>query len=460
MGARTTSIWAFAAFVGGLVAIGTAAPARLPNILFILADDMGWNSAGYHGSTYYETPNIDRLAHRGVRFTDAYSAAPICSPTRAALMTGKSPARLHLTDYIPGGLWEEKPLVTPKMQQGLPLAEHTLAERLKERGYATGLFGKWHLAPDYEYQPNRPMDPESQGFDTVFHTRKPEDEDIKALKPDAHNASEITDRALAFIHANRARPFFCYVAHNVVHRPLGEDPALVEKYRRKPGAGRPENNALIGAMLERMDRGIGRLLEALDAEGLAADTLVVFASDNGTVLADQSQAPFRGGKATLWEGGLRVPLAIHWPGVTRVDAVSHEPVLTNDLFFTLCDAAGAPTGDVPRDGLSLVAHLRTAAPLGRDAIYFHYPHYHHLGDMRPASAIRTERYKLIEWHEGALLGRGPAVSLFDLTADPGEQNDLAVDQPERAAQLRAQLGRWRASVGAQTMTVRAAPPRP
>lgn len=437
----------------------SAADSRPPNIVFILADDMGWNEVGYHGSTYYETPNIDRLAHRGVRFTDAYSAAPICSPTRAALMTGKYPARLHLTDYIPGKMWEDKPLVTPKMQQGLPLAENTLPERLKERGYATGLFGKWHLAADYEYQPNRPMDPESQGFDTVFHTRKPEDEDITAKKPDAHNAVEITDHALKFIHANRARPFFCYVAHNVVHRPFGEEPALLEKYQRKPGAKRPENSAIMAAMIERMDAQIGRLLDTLEAEGLADRTIVVFYSDNGAVLADASQAPFRGGKAMLWEGGIRVPLAIHWPGVTRTDAVSHEPVVTTDLFFTLCEAAGASTADLPRDGVSLASHLRTAAPLGREAIFFHYPHYHHLGDMRPASVVRAGRYKLIEWHEGALLGRGEVASLFDLTADPGEQNDLAAARPELAASLRAKLREWRASVGAQEMTVRKAKPR-
>jgi arylsulfatase A len=351
-------------------------------------------------------------------------------------------------------MWEDKPLVTPRMQQGLPLSERTLAERLKDRGYATGLFGKWHLAPDYEYKPNRPMDPESQGFSTVFHTRKPEEEDIKAGKSDAHNAVEITDHALEFIRANRTRPFFCYVAHNVVHRPLGEEAALIEKYKRKAGADRPENQAVMAAMIERMDRGIGRLLDAIDAAGLAENTVVVFTSDNGAVVADASQAPFRGGKSMLWEGGIRVPLTIYWPGVTRPDAESHEPVVTTDLFFTLCEAAGAPTDDVPRDGVSLAAHLRTAAPLGRDAIYFHYPHYHHLGDLRPSSVVRAERYKLIEWHEGALLGRGQVVSLFDLTADPGEQNDLAATKPDLAAQLRERLRRWRVSVGAQEMTVR------
>lgn len=438
-----------------LVSAGAAfAAGRPPNVVFILADDLGWNQVGYHGSDFYETPNIDRLARRGVRFTDAYAAAPICSPSRAALMTGKSPARLHLTDYIPGRKWEDKPLVTPAMQQGLPLEERTLPERLKERGYRTGLFGKWHLAADYEYRPFRPMDPESQGFDVVFHTRKPEAEDVNPIKPDAHNADEITDHAVRFIRAERAHPFFCYVAHNVVHTPLGEQPDRVARFQAKPGSGRPENNAVMGAMIERMDSSIGRILDVLDREGLAQDTLVVFASDNGNVAALQKQTPFRGGKATLWEGGIRVPLAVRWPGVTRAGAVSHEPVVLQDLFFTLCEAAGAPVDDLPPDGVSLVAHLRSGAPLGREAIYFHYPHYHHLGDMRPASVIRAGRHKLIEWHEGALGIGGPAVSLFDLAADPGEAHDLAGEQPALANELRAKLRAWRQAVGAQEMTVR------
>ena len=439
----------------GLVARGEAVQ-RGPNIVFILADDLGWNQVGYQGSPYYETPNIDGLARRGVRFSDAYSAAPICSPTRAALMTGKSPAKLHLTDYIPGRKWEEKPLVTPAMQQGLPLAERTLPERLRECGYVTGLFGKWHLAADYDYKPHRPMDPESQGFDVVFHTRKPEDEDIRGGKPDAHNADEITENAIAFIRAQRDARFFCYIAHNVVHTPLGEDPKLVEKYRRKSGADRPENVAVMAAMIERMDRGVGRVLDALRDAGVAERTLVVFMSDNGNIAAQQAQTPFRGGKATLWEGGIRVPLAILWPGVTRAGVVSDEPVITQDLFFTLCEAAGARIEPALTEGRSLVPLLRTGTALRRDALFWHYPHYHHLGDMRPASVIRVGRFKLIEWQEGALLGRGPAVSLFDLSADPGEARDLAAEQPQRAADLRARLQEWRRTVGAQMMSVRVA----
>lgn len=426
---------------------------RPPNIVLILADDMGWNQAGYNGSTWYETPNIDRIAREGLQFRQAYSAAPICSPTRAALMTGKAPARLHLTDYIPGHKWEDRPLVTPDMQQGLPLEETTIPEMLHSRGYVSGLFGKWHLAPSYDYAPWRPMDPESQGFDEVFHTRKPEESD--AGTPDAHNAIAITDHAIEFIERHRDRPFFCYVAHNVVHRPLMEEADLIAKYRAKHGSAMPENNAIMGAMIERMDATIGRLLARLRELHLEENTLVIFASDNGNVLADQSQKPFRGGKATIWEGGLRVPLALRWPGVIRPGSASDEPVVTQDLFSTIMEVTGTPYEPALHDGKSLLPLLTgKATTLGRNALYWHYPHYHHLGDFRPGSVIRMGHYKLIEWYEGTLLGRGPAIELFDLAADPGETTDLAAKNPELAATMRANLDAWKAWVGAQEMTVR------
>jgi uncharacterized sulfatase len=441
---------------GATFAVGAAAPVptpRPPNILLILADDMGWNQVGYHGSTFYETPHIDRLAREGLQFRHAYSAAPICSPTRAALMTGKAPARLHLTDYIPGKRWEDKPLVTPAMQQGLPLEESTIPEMLHPRGYVSGLFGKWHLAATYDYQPWRPMDPESQGFDEVYHTRKPDEENLAV--EDAHNAVSITDRALEFIARHRDRPFFCYVAHNVVHRPLTEAPALVAKYRAKRGADLPENNALMGAMIERMDTSVGRLLAKLGELRLENNTVVIFTSDNGNVLADQSQRPFRGGKATIWEGGLRVPLAVRWPGVVRPGTSSDEPVITHDLFSTIMNLGGVAYSPELHDGVDLVPLLTgKAATLGREALYWHYPHYHHLGDFRPGSVIRAGRYKLIEWYEGALLGRGAAVELYDLIADPGENRDLAAAQPELAARLRARLAAWKTALGAQAMSVR------
>ena len=426
---------------------------RPPNIVVILADDLGWNQVGYHGSTFYETPQLDRLAAQGMQFRQAYSAAPICSPTRAALMTGRAPARLRLTDYIPGRQWEDKPLVTPRMQQGLPLAEVTLAEHLHTRDYASGLFGKWHLAATYDYAPGRPMDPESQGFDVVYHTNKPDDANL--AKADAHNAVSITNEAIAFIRRERNRPFFCYVAHNVVHRPLTEDPGRIEKYRRKAGAQLPENVPVMGAMIERMDTGIGRLLATLSELGLDTSTIVVFASDNGNVLADQSQAPFRGGKATLWEGGIRVPLVVRWPGRVAPGTRCEVPVITHDLFSTLLEIAGASGDARPVDGISLLPWLtRQGVDSARPPLFWHYPHYHHLGDMRPAGAMRDGRFKLIEWFEGSLLGRGPAASLFDLDQDPGETRDLAAEHPERTQAMLARLRQWRRDVGAQEMIVR------
>lgn len=444
------------ATAGAMAAPGepaSGATRRPPNVVVILADDLGWNQVGYHGSSFYATPHLDRLAREGLQFRHAYSAAPICSPTRAAILTGRSPARLQLTDYIPGRLWPDKPLASPGTQRGLPLEETTLAEMLRTRGYRSGLFGKWHLAHTYAYAPGRPLDPESQGFDEVYHTNKPNEENLAI--PDAHNADAIADRAVDFIRRQGNQPFFCYVAHNVVHRPLTEDPDAVERYRRKPGADRPENSAVMGAMIERMDRGIGRILAVLREQGLEADTLVIFTSDNGNIAADQDQTPFRGGKATLWEGGLRVPLAIRWPGRIAPGRVSEEPVISHDLFPTLMEVTGTAYEPRLQDGTSLrPILLGEAGTLPRDAIFWHYPHYHHLGDLRPGAAVRMGRYKLIEWFEGSLLGIGPAASLFDVIADPGETRDLAAAMPERTADLLARLRAWRARVGAVEMRVR------
>ncbi|MFM9093150.1 MAG: sulfatase [Verrucomicrobiota bacterium] len=426
---------------------------RPPNIVLILADDLGWNQVGYHGFPFFATPHLDRLARESVRFRHAYSAAPICSPSRAAILTGRAPARLQLTDYIPGRLFPDQPLVSPGTQRGLPLEETTLAEMLRTRGYRSGIFGKWHLADSYDYAPGRPLDPESQGFDEVFHTNKPKEDQLGT--PDAHNADAITERAVDFVRRHRGRPFFCYIAHNVAHRPLTEDPAVVERWRRRPGAGEPGNSPVIAAMIERMDRGIGRILDVLRELDLERGTIVVFTSDNGNIVGDQGPTPFRGGKAMLWEGGLRVPLAIRWPGRIAPDRDSDEPVISHDLCPTLLELTGTTYAPRLHDGVSLgPILLGTAAALPREAIFWHYPHYHELGDRRPGAAIRMGRYKLIEWYEGTLLGRGPATSLFDVVADPGETRDLAAEMPGRNEAMLARLRAWRARVGAIEMRVR------
>jgi len=450
--------WSVAALCGlasAIPASGTdsATAPRPPNIVLIVADDMGWNQVGYHGFDWYETPNIDRIARAGLQFRDAYSSAPICSPTRAALMTGIYPARLHLTDYIPGNLHEDEPLVTPQQIPCLPLEETTIPEMLHALGYVSGHFGKWHLSIDYHYAPGRIFDPASQGFDVVYTAAKPE-EDLDPPPPDAHSAVAITEHALRFIEEHRDQPFFCYVPHNVVHRPLYEDQELIEKYNRKPGADEPTHNPVMGAMIERMDTGIGQILDSLDRLDLTKNTVVIFVSDNGGLESLQSQAPLRAGKSTLYEGGIRVPMAIRWPGVVTPGGLTREPVIIHDLFSTIMEIAGVPYRKDYADGVSLLPLLRDdTASLGRDAIYWHYPHYHHQGG-RPSSVIRQGDYKLIEWYEGAMLGKGPAVELFNLVDDIGEAKDLAKEQPERAAAMRAQLDAWVRSMNAQNMTVR------
>jgi arylsulfatase A len=421
------------------------------NVLFILSDDQGWNQVGYHGSTYYETPHIDRIAAEGVYFTDAYSASPICSPARASILTGFNPARLHLTDFIPGGLYPYAPLSGPPMQPFLPADVALLPERLREHGYVTGHFGKWHLAPGghgHYDDPGRFFDPQYRGFDEVLINKKPEE----GADPhsDAHHADDITRQALAFLERNRDRPFFLYVSHHVVHRPLIERPELVAKYEAKPGNERPENNAVMGAMIERMDHGIGLLLDKLDELGLTENTVVVFFSDNGGLELLQSQAPLRGGKAMLFEGGIRVPLAIRWPGVVRPGSVLTEPVISDDFAPTILEIAGVRTNDLDMDGVSLLPLLSGRGGLDRDALFWHYPHYHHLG-LKPSAAIRQGDYKLIEWFEQMHWNHPDQVSLFNVRTDVGEAEDLAAQMPDLAAEMRRNLHLWRRSIGAQEM---------
>jgi arylsulfatase A-like enzyme len=419
------------------------------NVVFILADDLGWNQVGYHGSSYYETPNIDRIATQGMTFSNAYSANPVCSPTRLSIMTGKNPARLHLTNYIPGSPYPYARLGTPEISPGLPLEETTLAELFKAQGYVTGHFGKWHLNKDKNYVPGRPKDPASQGFDEVYTSVKPApDADPSA---DAHHAEEITELAVEFIRANKDKPFFAYVPHHVVHRPLMEKPALVSKYEAKTGSEDPVNNPVMGAMIETMDKGIGRILATLEELGLEDRTIVVFYSDNGGFEQLQDQAPFRGGKAMVFEGGIRVPLAIRWPGVVEAGSRSETLVISDDFFPTFADILGV---EIPAglDGTSLHALWKGEGRPEDRALYFHYPHYHHQGYM-PAGAIREGDFKLIEWFEGSLAGKGKAYELFNLVADPGEERDLSEEMPEKVKEMAAKLKKWRQETGAQEMWV-------
>lgn len=449
-------VWtAAAALVAlGAVASEVAAAGRPPNVVLILADDFGWNQVSYHRTgSFYETPHIDRIAREGIWFSQAYSSASICSPTRGALMTGKYPARLGLHVHISPTrtILPDTPLVEAPQEPCLPLEETTIAEMLKAGGYRTAHFGKWHLSTDKNYAPGRVFDPGSQGFDETLPTDKPED-DADGSK-DAHQAQRLTREAVAYLERQQGseQPFFLYLAHSLVHDPLLEHPDWIRRWAGKPGAGKPENPPTMGAMVERLDWSVGEVLAALDRLGLSANTLVIFHSDNGGLEQEQSQAPLRAGKATLFEGGIRVPLAMRWPGQIPAGRTSAEPVISHDLFGTMLDAAGVPWRKDLQDGVSLAALARgQTESLGRKALFWHQPAYHHLG-KGPASAVRRGQFKLIEWIEPAMLGRPGAYGLYDLAADSGEARNLAEEMPALTAELAAELRAWKLQVGAREM---------
>lgn len=429
-----------------------------PNIVLILADDLGSHQLGCYGSDFYETPNLDRLAAQGIRFTRAYSAAAVCSPTRASIMTGKHPARLHLTDYIPGNRYPYARLRTPEWQPSLPLAETTLAEALAEVGYVSGHFGKWHLNVDKDYADGRPGDPRSQGFSDVLTTLKPsgrEAEDATADPDyDAHHVNEITDRAIGFIETNQDRPFFCYVPYNSIHDPKMAYAPTVEKYALKPNAS-PEagKDTLLAAMLDDLDASAGRIMDALDRLELAKNTILIFYSDNGALGGAEARKPLYGDKADLYEGGIHVPLIVRWPGRIDPGASSNALVSSTDFFPTLLEAAGvAQAGSV--DGQSFLPALRGETIFEDRSLYWHFPHYHS-GGVAPSGAIRRGNYKLIEWFEQTAVDPDDpdGYSLYNLENDPGERKNLVETEPELANSLREELAAWRRDVGAQMMTL-------
>lgn len=434
----------------------TFAP-RKPNIVLFLADDLGWHQLGCYGSGFYETPNLDRLAKDGMKFSDAYAAAAVCSPTRASIMTGKYPARLHLTDFIKGGSPTNRKLLTPEWTPYLPLEETTIAETLKPAGYAAGHFGKWHLNRTKRYEPGRPGDPRSQGFDDSVGTHKPGAGPKSPYENDWHHTHHITKRSLAFIERNKHKPFFCMLSFNAIHRPEKETEKLIEKYRNKPGADNDvrygHNNPKQAAMIETMDNCIGKVIRRLDELNLADNTIVIFFSDNGQ-LGPKDTTPLKGSKGDLYEGGIRVPLIVRWSGVVKAGTESDEPVISIDFLPTFAEAAGLRITDPAVDGKSIIPLLKGAKKLNRDAIYFHFPHYHGLS-LGPCGAVREGRYKLIEWFEKSIHGvyKEGALELYDLSKDLAEQNNIAKEKPQVTADLYVKLENWRESVGAQEMTL-------
>ncbi len=442
-----------------------------PNFVFILADDLGWADLGAYGADLHETPNLDRLAREGVRFTQAY-AMSVCTPTRAAIMTGKHAARLHMTtwressvDRDAQALKSRRPLLEPVTAHDLSFSDPTIAQLLHDAGYLTWHVGKWHLGIAEHYPENHGFDlniggtlwgaPQSFFWPFKGATSFREPRYVPGLgpgKPGDELTDRLTDEALKLIETARDqdRPFFLNLWHHAVHTPIEARPELVERYqarlRNEPGSR--HQNAAYAALVHTLDTNVGRVLDALKRLGLDDRTVVVFASDNGGYInAFQGQrvtnnAPLRSGKGSLYEGGIRVPLIVRAPGLTRAGATCDAPVICMDLFPTLAELAGI-TGPASTsiDGLSLVPLLREpAATLDRPALYFHYPHYY--ATTTPASAIRAGSWKLIEYVEN------DRSELYNLADDPGESVDLAARHPDTVRELRAQLHTWRQSVGA------------
>ena len=431
--------------------------AKRPNVVLIVADDLGWADLGCYASKFHRTPRLDQLAAGCRRFAQAYSACPVCSPTRAALMTGKHPARLHLTDWLPGRSdMPTQRLLRPPFRQQLPLEEVTIAEVLNEAAYATGQVGKWHLG-GAGYEPTR------QGFDmsvagdargspaSYFAPFGKGDRVIPGLA-DAPEGQYLTDRltdeALKFIEINRSQPFFLYLPHYAVHTPLAAKPELESGYPRWDGTphGRQEN-PIYAAMLESVDQGVGRILDKLGDLNLVERTVVIFTSDNGGLATREgantpstNNSPLREGKGWLYDGGVRVPLIVSWPGRIK-PGVDETPVWSADVPVTIAALCGQKF-PAAVDGVDLAPLLLDGTPLAPRQLYWHYPHYANQGS-RPGGAVRDGDWKLIEFYDTQRR------ELYNLARDMSEAKNLADEQPQHVERLAPKLAEWRQEVDAQ-----------
>lgn len=434
-----------------------------PNVVLFLIDDLGWKDLGCQGSDYYHTPHIDRLAAQGVRFTEAYAACAVCSPTRASVLTGKYPARLLLTQWLPAGRWNPQ---AHRMREGrflraLPLEEITLAETLREAGYTTLHVGKWHLGgPPFSL-------PDQHGFDiniagsehgapggyffpykgkwTVPTTGKAV---LKQTLPNGETGEYLTDRlaeeAITLIRRNKDRSFFLYFPHYAVHTPLQAKQEMLARYEAVPEEKR-QGKPAYAAMIESVDDSVGRVMKALNELSLEKNTLVIFTSDNGGFARATSNAPLRANKGSHYEGGIRVPLIIKKPGVTKTGRVSRVPVITNDLYPTILELVGLPPKPLQHvDGVSL-APLLEGLPIDPRPLFWHYPHYNRHPHNAPVSIIRRGSWKLIEFLETG------AIELYNLSDDLGETTNLEDAQPARAQELLTELRKWQDGIGAEPM---------
>lgn len=438
-----------------------------PNFVFILVDDLGWTDLGVYGSSFYETPNLDNLAEKGIRFTDAYAACPVCSPTRASIMTGKYPARTNITDWIPGDDPQQRQLLGTVDSMQLALHEITLAESLKRNGYNTFFAGKWHLGDIGFY-------PEDQGFNinigghhrgsppggyyTPYNNPKlidgPEGEYL---------TNRLTDESIKFLQSSGDKPFLLYLSFYTVHTPIQANLEYINHYKTKiSDLGDKGNIELVddhssvtvinqvnpayGSMVTAMDNNIGRIISYLEESGLNKRTYIIFTSDNGGLstqrgnrISPTSVKPLRAGKGWCYEGGIRVPLIIYGPGIEK--GVSNFPVISPDYYPTILELAGLPAmPDQHLDGISITSIFKGERP-DRDAIFWHYPHYHSSG-WTPGAAIRRGDWKLIEFYEYGIC------ELYNLKDDLGEKNDLSDEKPEIVAELKSLLENMQKETGA------------
>ena len=454
-----------------LLSLTFASAASKPNVVVFLVDDLGFMDIGANNpDCFYETPNIDRLAGSGMRFTDGYAANPVCSPTRYSLMTGRYPTRVQATNFFSGkraGKFHPAPLA-----DRMPLEEVTLAQALKGNGYATFFAGKWHLGPSEEYFP------QNRGFDVNIGGHKAggpytgnkyfgpfKNPQMAEESPEGdHLPDRLARETAKFIEQNKGGPFLAYLSFYSVHTPLIGRPDLVKKYQERAKAisgaefGDEEQvfgknprkvrilqkHAVYAAMVEAMDLAVGKVLDQLEASGLADNTIVVFTSDNGGLSTSEgsptSNLPLRGGKGWIYEGGIREPWIIRYPGVTKAGSESTQPICSIDLFPTVMAAAGVKL-EHEVDGIDLLPVLKGGV-LDRGALYWHYPHYSNQGGF-PGGAVRIGDYKLVERYED---GR---VHLYNLKDDIGERNDLAAKMPERVTQMRDRLHAWYQTVDAK-----------
>lgn len=430
--------------------------AERPNVVFLLVDDIGWGDLGVYGSQLHETPNIDRLAGEGMRFTQAHSACTVCSPSRAAILSGRSPGRLHLTDWIAGKKLHNTKLLIPDWKMFIAHERVLLPEVFQEAGYATQFVGKWHLMPRNDKQAMKHHRPEDHGFDGNIagcHYGSPSGREkyfypfdypgLEGVGKEGDYLTDIlTDKAIEFVESTHAqKPFFLFLSYYTLHGPLNAKPAYVEKYRRKIAVGDyAQTDPVYAGMVQSLDESVGRLMAALKRLGLEKNTIVILTGDNGSK-KHENCGGLRGNKGLSYEGGTRGPLIARFPEVIEPNSVCDVPAIGMDFYPTLLELCGLPMRPEEHlDGVSLVPLLKQTGRLGRETFYWHYPHYH---ATTPYGAIRHKEYKLIEFFEDG------ALELYDLQNDPFETTNLAASRPEMAQELLTKLRRRRTEIKAQ-----------